>query len=288
MTTLPRLLLLDGHAIAYRAFFAIRELSTKAGMATNAVYGFIRMTDQLCQQWRPTHLCTVFDGGLPAERMTLLPSYKAQREEMPADLNAQFPLIREYLAAAGITDIQIDGEEADDIMATQAVFAKQTGEVLLATSDKDLFQLVDDRVAVIPPTKSDQPMGPVEVELKTGVRPERIAEWLALIGDSADNIPGVPGIGPKTAAKLLNQFGSLDALYQQLSQVEREKLRQALADHEAAVRRNLQMTSLRADLPVVLDWAQWEMRPDHQALLAFYRKMEFSSMAKALEAPELF
>lgn len=288
MTTLPRLLLLDGHAIAYRAFFAIRALSTKSGLATNAVYGFIRMTDQLCQQWRPTHLCAIFDGGLPEERMALLPSYKAQREEMPAELDAQFPLIREYLAAAGIAALQMEGEEADDILATQAVYAKQSGEVLLATSDKDLFQLVDDRVAIIPPTKSDQRMGPQDVELKTGVLPERIAEWLALIGDSADNIPGVPGIGPKTAAKLLNQFGSIDALYHRLEQVEREKLRVALAEHESAVRRNLQMTTLRTDLRVPLDWTLWQVRPDHHTLRSFYRKMEFNSMAKALEAPELF
>lgn len=288
MTTLPRLLLLDGHAIAYRAFFAIRSLSTKSGLATNAVYGFIRMTDQLFQQWRPSHMCAVFDGGLPDERMALLPSYKAQREEMPAELDAQFPLIHEYLAAAGIADVQIEREEADDIIATQAVFAKQSGEVLLATSDKDLFQLVDERVAIIPPTKSDQRMGPEDVEKKTGVLPQQIAEWLALIGDSADNIPGVPGIGLKTAAKLLNQFGTLDSLYKNLEQVEREKLRRALAEHEDAVRRNLQMTTLRTNLDVPLDWPLWTVRPNHQDLLSFYRKMEFSSMAKALEAPELF
>ncbi len=275
--------------MAYRAFYAIRELTTAAGNPTNAVYGFIRMQQQLYRQWAPSHAVVVFDGGLPDERMELLPTYKAQREAMPDPLSEQFPLIEEYLTRARVPMIREDKQEADDVMAALTVQARTSGaDVLLATSDKDMFQLVNDKVAVIPPTKSDVRMGSADVRDKTGVDPCAIPEWLALIGDSSDNIPGVPGVGSKTAAKLLNEFGSVDNLYERLDAIKQEKLRESLKSHRDDVMRNLKMTRLRADVYAVSDWDAWRVGPgDVQGLLAFYKRMEFSSLARDLEAPEL-
>lgn len=285
-----RLLLIDGHAVAYRAFYAIRDLATRAGAPTNAVYGFIRMLQQLNRQWSPTHEVVVFDGGLPAERMELLATYKAQREAMPDALSTQFPLIEEFLEAARIPMIREDQQEADDVMATLAVEARTRGaDVLLATSDKDMYQLVEDNVSIIPPTKSDVRMGPEAVREKTGVGPASIAEWLALIGDASDNIPGVPGVGPKTAAKLLNAHASIEGVYERLDDIKQDKLREALKVHRSDVLRNLQMTRLRTDLPLTMNWDAWVIRNgDYKTLHAFYKRMEFNSMAKELESPSLF
>lgn len=275
--------------MAYRAFYAIRELATAAGNPTNAVYGFIRMQQQLFRQWAPSHAAVVFDGGLPDERMELLATYKAQREAMPDPLSAQFPLIEEYLNHARIPMLREDKQEADDVMAALTMQACGHGaEVLLATSDKDMYQLVSDKVAVIPPTKSDVRMGTAAVREKTGVEPAAIPEWLALIGDSSDNIPGVPGVGPKTAAKLLNEFGTLEQLYTRLAEVKQEKLRESLRAHREDVMRNLKMTRLRQNVVGAPDWEAWRVGPGEvKGLLAFYRRMEFSSLARELEAPEL-
>ena len=212
---------MDGTAIAYRAFFAIRQLSTRAGRPTNAVYGFIRMVRQLEAAWRPSHWAVVFDGGLPAARMQLLPAYKAQREKMPDELRQQFAPIEEYLRRSAVATVRLEAQEADDAMASLTARARADGaEVLLATSDKDLLQLVADGVAVVSPVAGGARMGPAEVEAKLGVAPGRVVEWLALTRDTADNIPGVPGVGPKTAARLLHDFGSLAGVWARLTSSE--------------------------------------------------------------------
>jgi DNA polymerase-1 len=284
--TSPRrkLLLVDGHAAAYRAFYAIANLSTRAGMPTNAVFGFIKMVKQLEQAWAPTHRCVVFDGGLAAERMALLETYKANREEMPESLSNQLGLINEYLSCAGIAAMTFDDQEADDVLATLVEKSAASGaEVLIATGDKDFFQLVDDRVSIVPLVKEGERMGPAGVHAKTGVTPVQTVEWLALIGDTADNIPGVPGVGPKTATKLLQEFGNLDALWAALDTVKSERIREALRANRGAVDRNLRMVRLRRDLPCELDWAACEFRPvDPGRLLPFLDRMEFNGMAREL------
>jgi len=207
------LLLVDAMAGIYRAFYAIRNLSTSAGEPTNAVFGFVRMLRQLETWWEPSHVVVVFDGGLPEERMTLVPEYKAQRAPMPDDLRAQIPRIEEFLDLYGVPRVRVLGEEADDVMATMVRTAEEDAEsVLLATSDKDLYQLVNETVKLVRMSGEQGLMGREEVIEKTGVPPEKIIEWLALVGDSADNIKGVPGVGPKTAAKLLTEHGSLDGI----------------------------------------------------------------------------
>lgn len=275
------LLLVDGTAVAYRAFYAIANLSTRAGKPTNALFGFIKMLQQLEQLWKPTHWCVVFDGGTPEERLSRLPTYKAQREPMPDPLRAQLPDIERYLDTAGVLSVRMERQEADDVIATLAFTT--ASDVLIATSDKDLYQLIDERVFMVSPSKAGVRIGSAEVVEKTGVRPGKIVEWLSLTGDTVDNIPGVPGVGPKTAAKLLDQFGSLENLWAKLGEVSSEKLRDALAAHREDVMRNVELVTLRRDLKVPASVESMAVRrADPARLVSFYEEMEFGSLAKPL------
>src|SRR5665213_539936 len=218
---LKRLLIVDGHAFAYRAFFAIRSLNSPSGQATNAIYGFIRMLIKMRERVNPSHIIVIWDGGLAQERMTLLPEYKAQRAEMPSDLEQQLDPIVHYLRAAGVYSFLKESCEADDCIAAITQQATAQGfEVVIASSDKDFMQLISPQVTMLNPHDKEQKLFGVEnVKRKTGVEPTQIVDWLSLIGDSVDNIPGVQGIGPKTASDLLRQFGSIDALYSRLPEL---------------------------------------------------------------------
>ena len=283
-----RLLLVDGTGVAYRAYYAIASLSTRAGRPTNAVFGFIKMMQQLQQAWKPSHCAVVFDGGLPEERMAKLPTYKAQREPMPDPLRQQFQPIEDYLGKARVPSIRLDAQEADDVIATLAETARRGGaEVLLASSDKDLYQLVNEQVGMVPPSKVGTRIGPPEVFEKTGVWPASIVEWLALTGDTVDNIPGVPGVGPKTAAKLLGEFGGLQNLWQNLDKIGSARVREALAAHRQEVARNVELVTLRRDIPVSADWDAMKSRPaEPSRLVPFYEEMEFFSLARTLRETE--
>ncbi len=285
-----RFLLVDGSATMYRAFYAIRTLSTRAGLPTNALYGFIRMLSQMREVWAPTHWMVIFDGGSPPRRLEALPEYKAQRAPMPDALRSQIPLIERYLDCARVDSLRVNKEEADDVMATLATRAsREGGEVLLATSDKDMYQLVDAQVHVVTVAGKPERMDPEAVRAKTGVLPEHIIPWLALIGDTADNIPGVPGVGPKTAAALLGEYGSVDALMAKVESVARPKLREALQGHTETVTRNLELVRLETDLDLPFSWSDAVVRNgDHAALLSFFEEMEFGTLAKALREPDLF
>ncbi len=246
-----RLLIVDGHAYAYRAFYAIRELRSPSGQPTNAIYGFVKMLAKMREAVGPTHLMVVWDGGLSVERVADLPEYKAQRPEMPDDLRPQLDGIVSYLQAAGVASFRRDGVEADDYIACLARHAAAAGmTVVIASADKDFMQLVSPMVGLLNPNdKSETVWTHEQVRAKTGVEPAQIVDWLALMGDSVDNIPGVPGVGPKTAADLLNQFGSVAGLYARLAGVKSEKLRGALRLSAAEVRRNLKLVRLQDDLP---------------------------------------
>ena len=246
-----RLLIIDGHAFAYRAFYAIRGLTSPSGQPTNAIYGFINMLAKLESQVLPTHAVVVWDGGLDAERVEELDDYKGQRDPMPDDMEVQLDEMVEYLEAGGWASVCDDGVEADDRIGQLAKRAEAEGfEVAIASSDKDFLQLINDRVKMWNPAdKSGVPMDAEAVVTKTGVRPEQIVDWLSLVGDAADNIPGVPGVGVKTAAALLNEFGSVDGIYERLAEVKRDKLREALAAAKADVRRNQSLVALKLDLP---------------------------------------
>ena len=281
-----RLLIIDGHAFAYRAFFAIRGLSSPSGQPTNAIYGFIKMLEKLEANFLPSHTVVVWDGGLDEDRVEGLVDYKAQRDPMPDDMEVQLDEIVTYLEANGIASICDDGIEADDRIGQLAKRAEEEGyEVAIASSDKDFFQLINDRVKMLNPAdKSGEPMDADAVEAKTGVRPHQIVDWLSLVGDAADNIPGVPGIGVKTAASLLNEFGSVDGIYERLEEVKREKQRESLAASEEVVRRNQALVALKLDLPGEPELDSFRRGfEDSAELEKLYEKWGFNSMLITLQ-----
>ncbi len=281
---MDRLLIIDGHAYVYRAFYAIRNLRSPSGKPTNAIYGFVKMLEKMRATVMPTHLIAVWDGGLSAERLAALPQYKAQRPEMPDDLRPQLDEIAAWLEAAGLTSFRRKGVEADDYIACLARRAADMA-VVIASADKDFMQLVSDRVGLLNPgDKSETVWTGEQVRAKTGVEPSQIVDWLSLIGDSVDNIPGVPGVGPKTAADLLNQFGSVEQLYARLDAVKSEKLRAALRVSADAVRRNLGLVRLQDDLPCEFSPENLLPRPaDKMQLREMYGRWGFKGMLDALE-----
>lgn len=219
----------------------------------------------------------------------MLPEYKAQRLPMPDDLKRQEEPIREYLDRAGIPFVRVPGQEADDILASLASESMGSAEeVLVATSDKDLYQIVDNRVNLVLSAKQEGRMGPREVFDKTGVKPEQIVEWLALTGDSVDNISGVPGCGPKTAAKLLNEFGELAGIWEHLEEIEPERVRSNLRSARALVERNMSLVKLRADIDCSPGWDAMRVKPESPAAMrSFYEHMEFHSFLKETLQPSL-
>ncbi len=282
-----KLLIVDGHAYAYRAFYAIRSLTSPAGKPTNAIYGFVKMLTRMRDRLQPTHLVVTWDGGLAAERMALLPDYKQQRAPMPTDLESQMDEMVAYLGAARIASICREGVEADDLIATFARSAERENfSVVIASGDKDFMQLVSPRIGLLNPNdKSENIWGAAEVRAKSGVEPEQIVDWLSLVGDSVDNIPGVQGVGPKTASALLAQFGTIKKIYEQLADVKSEKTRANLLAAEAAMQRNREMIRLRDDLlalPALMDFVA--RSADDAALLALYFRWGFRTLHAELEA----
>lgn len=278
---------MDGHAYAYRAFHAIRQLNAPDGSPTNAIYGFIKMLAKLRAALAPTHLVVIWDGGLSAERTAAHPDYKAQRPPMPEGLAGQLDGITEYLRAAGLASWCQDGVEADDWIAQAARRAAAEGvEVVIASADKDFMQLVAPGIGLVNPNdKTERIWTAAEVVAKTGVRPEQIVDWLSLVGDSVDNIPGVPGIGPKTAASLLQQFNSVAALYQRLAEVTSDRVRQSLAEAAGAVRRNRELIRLRDDAAGPFDLAETVVGAEATDRLAgLFERWGFRSLRQALQA----
>jgi DNA polymerase I len=278
-----KLLLVDGHAYAYRAFFAIRKLNAPDGRPTNAIYGFVKMLGKLLEMFKPTHCAVVWDGGLDESRMEVLPGYKAQRPAMPNDLESQLDPIVEYLNAAGVVSLCQDGIEADDWIAVLA--QNVSCPVIIASSDKDFMQLVSERVRLVNPNdKHEVVWGHEEVVKRTGVAPNQIVDWLSLVGDSVDNIPGAPGVGPKTATQLLTEFGTLEALLARVQEVKSERLRENVGKSAEILKRNQQLIRLRADLPLRRSLADLAMRaPQGPALLEICGRWGFKSMYKELE-----
>jgi DNA polymerase-1 len=285
-----RLLLVDGHAFAYRAFFAIRTLSSPDGAPTNAIYGFIRMLGRMQARVQPTHIAVIWDGGLAPERMALLPEYKAQRPEMPRDLESQLDSIVAYLNAAGIHSVVREGCEADDLIAALTERAVGEGlDVVIASSDKDFMQLVSPQVRLLnPQDKTEALMGEKEVRAKTGVEPTQIVAWLSLTGDAVDNIAGVPGVGAKTATDLLRQFGSVDALFQRLEEVRSERVRLQLQASAEIIRRNQQLVRLKCDVPYEVSMEEMACKPgDAGALGRLFTRWGFKTLLRELEEARL-
>ena len=278
-----KLLIVDGHAYAYRAFHAIRQLTSPSGAPTNAIYGFIKMLGKMQAQLTPSHAVVVWDGGLAAERMAEHPEYKQQRPPMPSDLEPQIDGITHYLEAAGITSLCRDGVEADDWIAAIARRASEHMPVVIASSDKDFMQLVSEHIGLLNPNdKTEKIWGAEDVRAKTGVEPAQIVDWLSLIGDSVDNIPGVPGVGSKTATDLLQQFGSVDALYSRLGEVKSERVRTSLTAAKDIVRRNQRLIRLNEQQePLSLEEAAIR-EPQTDRLRLWFAEWGFKTMLAQL------
>ena len=269
-----RLLLLDGHSLAYRAFFAlpVENFATTTGQPTNAVYGFTSMLINVLRDEQPTHIAVAFDVGRKTFRSEMYTEYKAGRSETPTDFRGQVSLIKEVLEALAIPTVEAEGYEADDVIATLATQAEaEAMDVLIVTGDRDALQLVDDKVTVLMTRRGISDMSrfnPAAVQEKYQLTPEQYPDFAAVRGDPSDNLPSIPGVGEKTAAKWIREFGSLDALVDRVDEV-KGKAGDALREHLAGVVLNRQLTELRRDVPLAvgphdLHLGQWDREEVHK------------------------
>ncbi|HTE76681.1 MAG TPA: DNA polymerase I [Xanthobacteraceae bacterium] len=280
------LFLVDGSSYIFRAYHALPPINRKSdGLQLNAVFGFCNMLWKLMRDMKPedkpTHLAVVFDLSERTFRTEMYPDYKAHRPDPPDDLRPQFPLIREAVQAFDLPCLEQRGFEADDLIATYVREACEAGATAtIVSSDKDLMQLVSDGVIMFD-TMKDRKIGRAEVVEKFGVPPEKVVEVQALIGDSTDNVPGVPGIGVKTAAQLIGEYGDLETLLKRASEIKQDKRRQALIDNAEKARLSKKLVTLddrvKLDVPIG-DLAVHE--PDHKLLIAFLKAMEFNSLTR--------
>ena len=276
------LYLIDGSSYIYRAYFAIRHLTSPTGHPTNAIYGFIQMLLKLLKDYNPQHVAVVFDAGRTTFRTEMYPEYKANRAAMPDDLRVQMEPIREVVRAFNIPTLELQGYEADDIIGALAGrFAVHGGKVVVVTGDKDLMQIVTDHVTLLDTMKGKE-SGIADVVERFGVPPELVIDILGLAGDSSDNIPGVPGIGEKTATKLILEFGSLDNLLARADEV-KGKVGEKLREFREQALLSRRLATIELNVPLEVDLETLTARePDQQTLNAFFKKYGFTSLIKEL------
>jgi DNA polymerase-1 len=285
-----RLLLVDGHYYLYRSFFAIRGLKNSRGEPTNAIYGFVKALRKMLADVKPERAAVVWDAGLPARRVELQPAYKQNRSSMPDDLRPQEEWLQKNISLLGAQSVELPDTEADDLIASYAIAARNAGaEVVIATNDKDILQLVDDNIHIYSTNKTDIKeggfalLGAAEVSEKWGVPAARIADVLALTGDSSDNIPGVPGIGGKTAVQLVTSHGPVQAMLENPSLIENPRLREKIIANREIIIANREMVRLDDDLPLPVPWESLEISPKYPELLAALRDCEFKSLVSEIE-----
>jgi DNA polymerase-1 len=281
------LYIIDGHSYLYKAYYAIRDLSNSRGMPTNAIYGFVQMLNKLIRECQPKCLAVIFDHPGPSFRNNLFADYKAHRPPTPDDLRIQIPWVKRILTAMGVTLIEQEGVEADDVIGTLASTASHQGlNVGIVTADKDLFQLVSESVTILrAQPESIDVYDRQKVKEKIGVFPEQVVDFIALVGDTSDNIPGVPSIGPKTAAQLLSEFGTLGNLLANTQRIANEKRRQVVEKNREQALLSQRLASIKMDveLPVKLQDFSWEFQPNEE-LVELYRELEFYSLLEGMRA----
>jgi DNA polymerase-1 len=283
-----RLFIIDGNSYIYRAFYAIRNLSTSTGFPSNAIFGFANMLLKVIKEKDPDLLAIAFDPKGPTRRHGEFKEYKAHRPPMPKDLVPQIPYIHDLVRAFRIPVFIQEGQEADDVIATLVRRALAIGmDVVIVTGDKDMLQLVGPGVTVYDSLK-ERTIGPAEVEERFGVPPDRVVEIMGLMGDASDNIPGVPGIGEKTAQALIKEYGTIEKLLTHAHTITRPKLRQSLMENAGLARLSRELAVLHDDIPLEIDFDQLSLKePDGPALLAILRELEFTSLLKyVITAPE--
>ena len=284
------LYLLDGMALAYRAHFALirSPIYTSKGFNTSAIFGFTATLIELITKHKPSHLAVVFDTSAPTERHVLHPEYKANREAMPEDLRAAMPHLDRITTAFGIPVLKLDGYEADDIIGTLAHRAETEGfdEIFMVTPDKDFGQLVTEKIKMYRPgRKGDggEILGVDEVKSKWGIaRVDQVIDMLGLCGDTADNIPGIPGIGPKTAEKLLAQYDTVEGLLANVDAL-KGKQQEKVREHADLARLSKKLATIQLDVPIEVNWADVAVHePSADTLVPLLTEFEFRTLGKRI------
>ncbi len=280
-----KLFLVDGHSLCYRAFYAIPNLTNSRGEPTNAIYGFVTMLRKLMEEQKPGHVAMCFDRKEPTFRHEQYKEYKAHRKPMPEELVKQIEPIKEFCRILGMAIFEKAGYEADDVIGTLAKQgAKEGYQVFIITGDKDAFQLVNDRIKILQPHKENLVYDIEKVrERFSGLGPDKVVDILALMGDASDNIPGVPGIGEKTAMKLIQEFGSVGALLERVGEVSSEKQRQKIQENIEDLKLSQMLATIDTDVPLEIDWmALRRVEPDTAALMEFFKRYEFRGLLKSI------
>lgn len=298
--------LIDAHANIYRAFYAFPPLTTKQGVLVNAVFGFTKLLLNTIRDLKPKYIAIAFDLPKPTFRHTQFAGYKAQRKEMPSELQSQIQLVKQVVTALNIPQLSVEGYEADDVIGTLSrQYAqdcppdRQIDKIMIVTGDRDAFQLVTDCVHVLlPPNgkKGEQEFGPAEVEAKMGVRPDQIVDYKAIAGDASDNIPGVKGVGDKTAVRLLQEFGTIEELYRVLtedvarvkaSSVLKPAMIQKLLDGYEMLKMSKELATIDRHVPLSVELDDCRLNGyDRQAACAVFEEFEFKSLKELLPPDE--
>ena len=275
-----RLILIDGSGYIFRAYYALPPMNNSKGIPTNAVYGFCNMMLRLIEEHPDDKILIILDAGKNTFRNTLYSEYKANRSEAPEDLIPQFGIIREAIQAFGLDVIEKKDFEADDIIASYVKYGEDNKiPTTVYSSDKDLFQLLSNNTRIMDPMKNVE-IDEARVLEKFGVGPDKITDVQALIGDSVDNIPGVPGIGPKTAAKLINEFGTFEELLAKKDQIANARIKNLIHEHEESAKISHQLVILKNDLELPIPIEQLKEFDDSPELNDFFKKYEFKSLIR--------
>ncbi|HBO83558.1 MAG: DNA polymerase I [Deltaproteobacteria bacterium GWC2_42_11] len=278
-----QLILIDGSSYIYRAFHAIPYLSNKKGLQTNAIYGFTTMLMKVLKDFKPEHIAVVFDTKAPSFRHKLYEEYKAQRPEMPDSLKPQIPYIKEVVKAFNIPCLEMDGYEADDVIGTIAKRVKDRAlKVIIVTGDKDMLQLVDKDTIVVD-TMKNRTYTADEVVERFGVLPEKVTDIMGLAGDSSDNIPGVKGIGEKTASDLIKEFGGINELLADIDRVKNKKVRESLKAHSELALLSKKLATINKDVPIEINYDELAISPpDKPKLRELFLELEFNRLLHGL------
>jgi DNA polymerase I len=285
-----RLFLIDGSCSVYRAFFALPLAFNSTGFPTNAIYGFVNFTLNFLKSYRPEYLAVVLDAGRETFRNHIFADYKSNRRPVPPSLNAQLPYIRRALEAFNILALELDGYEADDLIGTVCeTLCNEDCDLVVVSSDKDLMQLVTDKTKLFDSMKNRW-IGTPEVIARFGVEPHRVAEVLGLMGDAVDNIPGVKGIGEKTAIALMQHFRSLDDLYENLEQLQQTGLRgtarllNVLESGRQTAFLSRELATIKKNVPIQIELEQLRFNgPDRGKLRTLFNELEFTNLVKLLD-----
>ncbi|MDR1560808.1 MAG: hypothetical protein LBS23_00415 [Holosporaceae bacterium] len=274
--------LIDGSGLVYRAYYALPQLTNNNGEYVGAVYGFCSILMSLMEKHKSDLFCIVFDAGRHTFRTEMYPAYKSNRDETPENLKTQFPRLKKACVAFGIPSIEKKGFEADDIIATYAnKLASSAYEVRIVSSDKDLMQLINDKISLFDPIKSKS-IKTQEVIEKYGVLPSQMTMLQALIGDPSDNIPGISGIGPKTAAKLINEFRTLEEIYQNIDKIKQSKVKENLINQKNQLDLSLKLVTLEKNIDIDEDFYKLKISFDYNQAVEFLNSYNFDSLIRRL------